>query len=308
MREFIKKGGVVFGVVLLILLGFCAGFELKNYVHTKSVAIRIGASEDYVDYDMQTAINFLGNKLKQDGYFIKGISYGGNMYPEELNDVGVNIFVHGFTPIFDERMDDEALNVVYLHRNTGFYAEEMRNFDIYLSSQKSILASLDETDDRRFLFGGAVEHAALEPQYAYDVLYIYEFSTNEYFQFLQQFKHKVYSGVAFALLSDEEKRQELARARLVVYISEVSDKDDDNYVPYAVYDIISYGRPVLTAYNHALEKMVGNSVYFYDNEKGKQLMTSFALSQSDEEREKKALNARDKLFKNQEKKFSLRKK
>ena len=68
--------------------------------------------------------------------------------------------------------------------------------------------------------------------------YIYEFYNPVYDAFIRRYNNpKTYSGARFAALSDEEREEELKKAKLVVYEMGPVGEDDEIYVPYAAYDL-----------------------------------------------------------------------
>ena len=287
---------------VILLLGFGIGQYVASTINlsqnNKTVAIRVGESPEHIDYDLLAAINFLKYSFERNGFKVDGISYIGNLYPEELNKAEINVFVRGFAQFFDLRMNKDKLNMFYVHRYANFYAEEFQNFDLYLSSQRKIVDAVTTGVTFNFLPQGFVPHEPLKPQkYAYDILYIYEYYNPIYYSYMNQnHRLKVYGGSKFASLSEEEKRDELAKAKVVVYEMGNSGADDETYVPYAVWDLISYGRPVVTNQKLLLSSYFQNNVWLFDNVENMILATNRALNTSDEIREKKALQARTVLY------------
>lgn len=284
---------------VLLAAAFWCGWRVvafsRSFYAGKQVALRIGNRQNQVDYDLLCAINFLKYQIKKSGYHIAGESYFGNLYPKELDGAGVNIFVRGFTIFFDERMDENGQNIFYIHRNTNIFKEELQQFDAYLSSQQKMKDSFDRM---YFFAGGYVPHPLLEPVPEYDVLYIYEYSNPAYFDFLRRHTSaKIYGGMHFAALSEEERAEELKKARLVVYEMGKVGLDDETYVPYAVYDLMSYGRPVLTNAKPLLQQFFYGEVFMFSSLEEMATKTLEALRLSDDEREARGRNARDKLEK-----------
>ncbi len=289
------RGLAVWAAALFVgaLLGYAVSTCMGNKTDDRLVAFRIGNLESEADYDLQCAVNFLEHKFKEAGFRVAGTAYSDDLYPKKLNTAGINVFVRGFGIFFDLRMNKNGLNVYYMHRFATFYAEELRHFDRYLSSQKSILEAVKGEKDIDLLPGGFVPHEALEPDYEYDVLYIYEYYNDLYDAFIQRYNNpKIYSGRAFADLGKAGREAELKKARLVVYEMGPVGKDDEIYVPYAVYDIMSYGRPLLTNRKAALTAYFAPNVWLFDEVEDMALTTNRALNTSDIVRERKAANAR----------------
>lgn len=279
-------GGLYFGNL------YARNFRAKT--DDNLVAFRIGTQKEYVDYDMLAALKFLEYKFKQAGFKTAGWSYAGKLYPPELERAGINVFLRGYSFFYDLRMNPDARNIFYLHRLSQTYREELRNYDYYLSSQKNVLNFIGDDIMLNLLPGGYIEHKLLKPEeYVYDVLYIYEFYNADYDAFIQRFNNpKTYSGVGFAALSDAERNEELKKARLVVYETKDLPEDDDIYVPYAAYDIISSGRPLLTNRRGLLTSYFKDEVWLFSSQDEMKTATEEALTLTDEAREKKGVTAR----------------
>ncbi len=297
------KNVLLAGLLLIVLFsgGIAGKFvtsSLRIAQNHKSVAIRIGDTRQHLDYDFTAAINFLQYALKRNGYKIAGVTYAGNLYPNELNAAEINIFVRGFSPFYDLRMNDHKTNVLYVHRYADFYAEEFQNFDSYLSSQRKLMDAITHNIDISFLPPGFVPHDVLAPQkYDFDILYIYEFYNQFYDAFMQKkYQIRTYSGNDFAILSENERRNLLQNARVVVYEMGKTGSDDETYVPYAVFDLISYGRPIVTNRKLPLDAYFQNNIWLFDDVESMILATQQALNSSDEIRELKAARARTVLY------------
>lgn len=289
-------------VLLFLVIGFGIGTyftsSAKLFQNDKSVAIRVGTSQEHVDYDLLSAINFLKYALERNGYKVAGLTYSGNLYPKDLDNVGINVFVRGFAQFYDLRMHPEKIDIFYIHRNIDLYAEEFQNFDFYLFSQQKIMDISADKLDANFMPFGFVPHEILSPQsYDYDVLYIYEYYNPIYGSYMQH-NHsiKIYSGSAFAALSEQERVDELKKAKVVVYEMGKIGRDDETYVPYAVFDIISYGRPLVTNRKFLLNTYFRNNTWLFDDNESMILATNQALNSADAVREKKAARARTVLY------------
>ena len=286
----------VWGGLAVLLAGMVLGvffYRIQNY---KTVVFRVSNARSEMDYDFMAGLSYLKSRFEENGYKVLGTAYAGAPYPRCFDKAGVNVYVRGFWPFYDLRLNEEAVNVYYIHRIMEIIREEMQGYDYYLSSQQGIDKAIKDRLKLDFLESGAVKHEALTPAYDKDVVYIYEYGNMAYEAFLKQhLKAKIYSGRAFAAMSYEEQKQELSSAKLVVYEMGEAGLDDKNYVPYAVYDIISYGRPVLTNYKKPLKKMFSDDIYLFDKRDKMVEMTAKAFAIGDDEREKKALAAREKL-------------
>ena len=297
-----KAGRLYLLLALMLLVGAGGGVALRlfsNWRISQTAVIRVGNERTMVDYDLQAAVNYLVYRLEQDGYTVVGTAYSGEMYPPKLNFAGLNVFVRGFLPFYDVRLNENGQNWFYLHRSGPFFKEELRHYDLYLFSQKNFYDEVKDKLAAVYWEGRAVPHKRLEPQYEYDVLYIFEDDKDGFEQMLKNsLKAKTYGAMAFAALSEAERETALKQARVVMY-QMMPEKDADYdvfYVPYAVYDIMSYGRPVVTNRRQKLEQNFSGKVWFYDDEtESKVRALQEVLRLTDEEREQLAMIAREEL-------------
>ena len=288
-------------LLFLLIAGFGIGAYFtsseKLFQSDKAVAIRIGETPEHIDYDLLSAINFLKYAFERHGFTVD-ITYSGNLYPENLDNVGINVFVRGFGQFYDLRMHPQKTDIFYIHRNIDLYAEEFQNFDFYLFSQQKIMDIIEDKIDANFMPFGFVPHEMLIPQsYDYDVLYIYEYYNPTYGSYIQHnYRSRIFSGSAFAALTEQERIDEFKKAKVVVYEMGNSGADDETYVPYAVFDIISFGRPVVTNRKFLLDTYFRNNTWLFDDTQSMILATNQALNSADAVREKKAARARTVLY------------
>ena len=284
---------LLFCCLFAIGLGCGAGYRYLN--DNKTVAIRIGQPQKMIDYDLKSSINFIYYHLEKQGYKVLGISYAGDLYPTSLNRAKHNIFVRAFEPFFDVRFNKDTKNIFYVERFVKQYAEEFVGYNNYITSQKTIQQQMSHLVKMHYLPSGAIPHPLLKPNYHYDVLYIYETLNTGYEEFLKNYIQnvKIYGGANFANLMEEDRQAELSKAKLVVYIVDESDKDDSDFIPFAVYDIMSYGRPLLTNFKPSLARDFNNNVFLFDNLNNIANDTIRALQLPDLIREDRAKSARD---------------
>jgi len=291
------------GVLILCVaakIGYAISGLLGNKTDYNSVVLRVSNSKKDVDYDLGAAMRYLEAEFKKAGFKVLGETYTGDLYNKKFDAAGINVYVRGYPPFYDLRMRMPGINIYYLHRFSYFYKEELRNFQYYLSSQKNIWAAMQGTLDVEILENGFLEHERLEPEKEYesDVVYIYEYYNEAYGAFLKYYmKALIYSGAAFERLGEERRKKVMKNTKLVVYDAGFSDKDDNNYVPYAVLDIISYGRPLLTNRRFPLELFMDKNVYLFNDTETMMYQTHLALQESNEVREEKAKKARERLNK-----------
>ena len=280
--------------ILVLCIGVWCGIKWRDYRNTKTVVFRISTQRKNMGYDLQAAVNYLQYKLEKQGYSVLPWRYPGAFYHQKGDNAGINIFIRSNDYLYDTRMNKNATNIYYLHRFLQMYAEEMQNYDYYLSSQKSLYKALPNYDNIGYLESGAIPHKKLTPQYQYDVLYIGEEINMQYVAFLKQnYKFAYYTNNNFGALSQEQRENQLSKARLVVYDKKNTKSNDEDYTPYAVYDIISYGRPLLTNQISSLQEVVGTNIYYYQDINDMAYLTIQALAENDNQREAKAAKARE---------------
>ena len=280
--------------ILALIIGLWGGVKWRDYKNTKSVVFRISTDKKMMDYDLQAAVNYLQYKLEKQGYTVLPWRYPGNFYHQTGDNAGINIFIRSNEFFYDTRMNSKAFNIYYLHRFLHIYAEEMQGYNYYLSSQKNLHKALPNYPNIGYFGVGAVPHKKLTPQYQYDVLYISETTNKNYLQYLKEnYKYKYYSSLKFGNLTESERKDMLSQARIVIYDMDKSPLDDADYSSYAVYDIISYGRPLITNLSKSLYKTFGTNIYYYQNDENMIIQTTHALTEKDNIREAKAAKARE---------------
>ena len=240
-------------LLLVIVLGVWCGnktsFINGHKIDKKSFAIRVEVPKKYVDYELLSLINFTSDLFKSNGYNLKGITYGGNMYPQKLDNAYVNIFVRGYAQGFDKRVSNNRFNIFLFHKTQNIYFEEFRNYDYYISIQPEIINIMNILGVKNVskLPLGAIKRKILNPEYKKNVLYLYEFKDKDIKNILNKIgKTKIYDAFDFAQLTSDEREEELKKAKIVLYVANLTAQKDAPYIPYAVLDIASYGRPVIT--------------------------------------------------------------
>lgn len=280
-------------IVIVVLSAVIGGGAIKlkfDYEKEHAVAIRLSIPKEKLDYDILSMLNVLKFGMEQEGKFVQKIAFSDDLYPYELNNVGVDIWVRSENVFLDKRFEDDHRNILLLHRYNYIYKEELDGFYISFSTQKF-------EDDGLVFSGGYIKHNVLDNNYKYNVLYIYEEITTSFkVLFAEAEGVREISGNDFAKLSLEEREKLLSEARIVVYDKANYAKDDVNYVSFAVYDIISYGKPLITNFNANLENIFSGDVVTFKTDKELAENTLFLLKMSDKTRERKAMRAREKLF------------
>ena len=297
MKKQIKN--IIFPILclLVLLIGILCGVQWRHYKDSKTVVFRISTDKKFIDYDLKTAINYLQYQFEKMGYTVLPWRYPGAFYHQKGDNAAINIFIRSNAFFYDTRMNKDALDIYYLHRFFYIYGEEMQGYDYYLSSQQNLKDALRNYPNVGYFGVGAIPHQKLTPQYKYDVLYIAENINPQYMAFLEQnYQVEHYNSLTFGRLTEDEIKAKLAQARLVIYDKEPSSQDDADYVPYAVYDIIGYGRPLMTNASAPLHKTFANDIYLYQNEQELFAKVSQALKESDDIREQKADRARQKAL------------
>lgn len=282
---------------IIFILAIAAGKFYQQYRLNHSVAIRIGMPENELDYDLKQSINFISYQIEKQGYNVVGKSYAGNLYPPHLNQAKINIFVRGFTPFYDVRISKDKTNIFYVERPTKLYQEEFVGYDAYWISQAILKKKLSSILNTLYIPSNAQPRPLLNLNEEYDILYIYEAYNPQYTQFLKEKypKHKIYGGTDFGNLPFLEQHQELSKAKLVVYEMLQDSHEDIDFIPFAVYDIIAYGRPCLTNFKPSLTQKFGSNIYLFNTPQEQAEKTFQILNMPNHIREQKAKDARASL-------------
>lgn len=267
MNKNMKIFLLVFVGVCVALLGFFGGKYAKERIGSKydedKVAIRVELVLNDIDYDLQAALDMLKCKYEKEGkdvYF----SYAGDLYPSRLDDAKINVFARGYAPGLDKRIANDTHNVYFVHRFVQGYVEEFRNFDQYIATNKDFVSAGNSIGlEMDYLEPIACEHEKLDNKNASKVLYIYEDYNKDVLASIKKIGGvKVYDSISYNKLSKDEKIKELLEAKVVVFDGRHNDYVRGNKVAYAVYDILSYGKNVITNWNDEVEKLTreGKSV------------------------------------------------
>jgi hypothetical protein len=239
-------------LVVVVVLGFYLGVKLSKHngrtLDDKVVAFRIGIREKLVDYDLKAMLSYLKCKYEKEGYEVREFAYAGDLYPKRLDNAGVNLFVRGDFVPFDKRVNEKAHNIYFVQRFVGGYIEEFRNFDEYLSIQEPLIVAAKANGvEVGYLEGGSCKNKNLATKDAKNIIYIYEEKDASVINRVSKIRNaKIYSTIDFAELEEKEKIAELEKARMVVFDRDLKRLPDKKYVPYAVYELIGYGKKVIT--------------------------------------------------------------
>lgn len=281
-------------VFMLPFICWLCLFGVKDNV--KTVAFRIGAKASYVDYDLELAIKSLEKEFFENGYKILGRSYSGNLYPKNLDEADVNVYVRGFENFYDKRLNENSINIFYVHRVVTMFLQEYDGFDYYFVSQKKMLDDIDGIKNIEYFDSDYVYHDRLVADYKYDVLFIYEMGKNDLINYANLFNAKVFDTGKFWELSENEREDLLKSAKVVVYAVNILGSDDSDYIPFAVLDIASYGRPLVVEYNKKLNKILPN-LLMYKNAEEMAIAIQNAIRFDDSKREEIAADMRNLLIK-----------
>ncbi len=247
-------------VLFIIILGYYGGKKYKEKLGFRyddnKVAIRVEVPKDDIDYDLQASLNILKCKYEREGkkvYF----SYAGDMYPKELNNAKTNVFVRGYAPGVDKRVARGAHNVYFVHRFEQGYMEEFRNFDEYIATNVSFVEASN-------MFGISMSY--LEPitcikekvlsKDSNGILYIYENYNKDFIFSIKKIGNvRIFDSNSYNSLNDEEKLKELQKAKVVVFDKIKDKKADATGVAYAVYELLGYGKDVITNWNSEVDRL-----------------------------------------------------
>lgn len=261
MNKKMKIFLLVFMAVGVIVLGFFGGKYAKEYMvdgyDENKVAIRVELPLEDIDYDLQASLDMLKCKYEKEGkdvYF----SYAGDLYPSKLNDAKINVFARGYAPGLDKRIAKGTHNVYFVHRFVQGYMEEFRNFDQYIATSKDFVMAGNSIGIKiDYLEPVACEHEKLDNRNANKILYIYEDVNRGVIADIKKIGGvRAYDSISFNSLSKDEKIKELLEAKVVVFDGRYNDYVRGNKVAYAVYDILSYGKDVITNWNDEVEKLI----------------------------------------------------
>ena len=130
-----------FGKIILFLVvmafAFITGDKLaiisNKKVDKKAVAFRVEVPKKFVDYEILSMINFTADLFEKNGFRVKDIVYGGDLYSKKLDNTYINVFVRGYAQGLDKRISDDRIDIYLAHKFNTIYLEEFRNYDYYLS-------------------------------------------------------------------------------------------------------------------------------------------------------------------------------
>ena len=239
---------LLFAIILGYISGVCLAKKTGRALDDKVVAFRVGVRKDYVDYDLLSMLNYMKCKYEKEGYEVKEYAYEGDLYPTRLDNAGINLFIRGDFVSYDKRVYEKAHNIYFVQRFAGGYIEEFRNFDEYLSIQKNLINGAKQKGvNVGYLESGSCEKENLDFTDAKNIIYIYEIENKYTISRVNEIKNvKVFSTMEFAKLSENERENELRKAKVVVFDRDLIRFTEKDYVPYAVYDLLSYGKKVIT--------------------------------------------------------------
>jgi len=241
---------IVLCIVVLMMSGvsFLGGKYLKETrqfrVDDKKVAIRVEKRKNEINYSLGMILEFLECKLEKNGFKVYEPSFLGDLYPERLNDAGVNIFVRGKSVSLDKRYVDEAHNIYLVDEFNRGNFEELRNFDEYISTNPWLIKGAEHKGLKvQFL---EYEPCGKKPKFknkGKDIVYIYEGNNaNIADRLYRDLGAKSYTSMKFYEMGKKKREEVFRDARVVVYdcLEEVDIYGGSYW--YALEDILSYGR------------------------------------------------------------------
>ncbi len=245
-----QKLKIVLGLVVIAFLSYMLGDFLAiksgRKIDDKKVVFRVEYREEDVDFSLKSMFKQMQRKYEKDGFEVK-YSYFGNLYPKELDNAGVNIFVRSYMINYDKRVFEKAHNIYLVPYIYILYKEEFRNFDAYMSPQKLFTeASIKNGIDMTYIKKEEFNNKKLNRRHAKDIVYVYEQRRDDILEYMQNVVGaKIYTSTELAKLSDGELENVLSMARVVVFDSNRDIVYDDDYVPFGVYNILGYGVNVI---------------------------------------------------------------
>lgn len=247
----VKK--IVLCIVVLMMSGvsFWGGKYFKETrqfrVDDKKVAFRIERRKNEINYSFGTILEYLECKFEKDGFDVEEPSFFGDLYPERLNDAGVNIFIRGKKVSFDKRYVDEAFNVYLVDDFSNGNFEELRNFDEYVSTNPWLVKGAKRRGvEVKYLEGKSCGKRPKFKNEGKDIVYIYEGNNaNIADRLYRDLGAKSYSSMKFYEMGKKKREEVFRDARVVVYDCMEDINPYGGSYWFAVEDILSYGRKAI---------------------------------------------------------------
>ena len=86
--------------MIVMALAFIVGDRLaivsNKKVDKKAVSFRVEVPKKFVDYEMLSMINFAAYLFEKNGFRVKDVLYGGDLYSKKIDNTYVNVFVRGY--------------------------------------------------------------------------------------------------------------------------------------------------------------------------------------------------------------------
>lgn len=118
----------VLTVILLALIAFL--FISKGNVKTNlnKVALRVGELRQYQIMSRADTTKYMEKAFSRVGYDVVSTTED-NLYPNIAQDAGVNIYVRGYVPYAQTKLNDKAVNIVYIRDFDVLSEDELKAFD-----------------------------------------------------------------------------------------------------------------------------------------------------------------------------------
>ena len=277
MKDKIKVALILCGILLLgLIVGYVWAVNTGKVLDNKKVAFRVELKKEDVDYDMKAMLSYLKCRYEKDGFKVADFAYAGDLYPKRLDNAGINVFVRGLAISLDKRINEDAYNIYLTSKFVGGHIEEFRNFDEYMTVQKGLMeAGKSAGLEMTYLEQGVCDIKKIDRNKATNIVYIFERNSAELSGVVSNFSNlEKYNAIEFAKLSEEEKEEVFKRAKVVIYIVENDFIMDGHYLGFAIYDVLSYGVPVITNRQSSVYGVDG-LYYFYNKEDLKNLVDRF---------------------------------
>ena len=120
-------------LVLIVCLFATKGGAVKADLN--KIAIRAGELRQYKTMNRADIYLAMEKAFARIGYNV-ATSTEDNLYPSTSQDAGVNFYVRGYNPYSELKINDKAVNVLYLRDFHSLYPEEIDTFDGIATSSR----------------------------------------------------------------------------------------------------------------------------------------------------------------------------
>ena len=120
-------------LVLIVCLFATKGGATKADLN--KIAVRVGELRQYKTMSRADVNSAMEKAFARIGYNVT-VSTEDNLYPATAQDAGVNFYVRGYNPYNELKVNEKAVNVLYLRDYDALYPEEVDAFDGIATSSR----------------------------------------------------------------------------------------------------------------------------------------------------------------------------